>query len=108
MLNLTDVEAKKVKFIFSDRMSQLRNRYKTYVGLCNHIGVNEASMKDWASGKYIPNGMTLYAIARRTGVSLDWLFGLEAKHKEVVRSPKRDRKVWKTRNTLSTGGIHYD
>lgn len=46
---------------------------KSLRGLARELGVNHASLNDWIAGKRTPDNESIQKIARKSGVTIDWL-----------------------------------
>ena len=94
---------------------QLLQKYGiTSYKLSKEIGVSQAVLSSWKTGRSVPKQPSMQKIADFFGVSLDYLMtGKEPEEKEPVLTPKDERDISKKLNdTLdqleSSDGLMFD
>ena len=75
----------------SERIKALRLPGETQSGFAQRLGTTQASISRYINGRH-PDRETLIRIARRTGVSLDWLLTGKGPEKPA-RKGKSDKEV---------------
>ena len=80
---------------FSERFSSLiKESGITQMELAQKIGVSQAAINFYKTGKNMPGGEELYKISKFFGVSIDWLLtGIESMSEDSATQMWRDRAL---------------
>ena len=91
-----------------DRLLELRKaRNITQQRLAVDLGIDQASISSYESGKYLPTGEVLVQLANYFGVSTDYLLGL-SDVKGATKTPSDTQSVYLLSLFSSLSGAHRE
>lgn len=77
-----------------NRIKELRNTLGIkQTSLCLKLGVSQATLSAWESGKYEPGIDQLIKMSKTFGVSVDYLLGITGDNFQIANLPKPGRSI---------------